>query len=140
MVSHIVGGAIGVVVLVLCVIVAAVHGNVYGVVSSAIYGSSMILLYTISSIYHGLKSGTAKKVFQVLDHCTIYILIAGTYTPILLSAMRVVNPAVAWTIFGIEWGLTLFAITLTAIDLKWLLPITYRWYTLYNWFNYIWFR
>ncbi|HBB28663.1 MAG TPA: hemolysin III family channel protein [Clostridiales bacterium] len=118
MVSHIVGGAIGVVVLVLCVIVAALNNNVYGIVTSVIYGSSMILLYTISSIYHGLRPGTGKKVFQVLDHCTIYILIAGTYTPILLSAIRVVNPVVAWTLFGIEWGLTAFAITLTAIDLK----------------------
>ena len=118
MVSHIVGGALGVVVLVLCVIVAALNGNIYGIVSSVIYGTSMILLYTISSIYHGLRPGTAKKVFQVLDHCTIYILIAGTYTPIVLSAMRVVNPVVAWTLFGVEWGLTAFAITLTAIDLK----------------------
>lgn len=118
MVSHIVGGALGVVVLVLCVIVAVLNGNIYGIVSSVIYGTSMILLYTISSIYHGLRPGTAKKVFQVLDHCTIYILIAGTYTPIVLSAMRVVNPVVAWTLFGVEWGLTAFAITLTAIDLK----------------------
>lgn len=118
MVSHIVGGAMGVVVLVLCIIAASINGNVYGVVSSAIYGSSMILLYTISSIYHGLKPGMAKKVFQVLDHCTIYILIAGTYTPVLLSSIRLVNPFVAWLLFGIEWGLTAFAITLTAIDLK----------------------
>ena len=118
MISHIVGGAFGIVVLVLCVIKAAMNGNVYGVVGSAIYGFSMIALYTISSVYHGLKTDLSKKVMQVIDHCTIYFLIAGTYTPVVLSALRVVNPAVAWTIFGIEWGFTALAVTLTAIDLK----------------------
>lgn len=116
--SHIVGGAMGIAATVLCVIISAFHYNVYGVVSSAIYGASMIILYTLSSLYHGLINEKAKKVFQVLDHCTIYILIAGTYTPLTLSAMRVVNGRLAWTLFGIEWGLALLSITLTAIDLK----------------------
>lgn len=118
MVSHIVGGALGVVALTLCVIVAALHHNVLGVVSTAIYGSTMIVLYSMSSIYHGLRTGHAKKVFQVLDHCAIYLLIAGTYTPIALSALMPLNPSLAWTMFGIEWGLAALAITLTAIDLK----------------------
>ncbi len=118
MVSHIMGFAIGVVALVLCVVVAASHENVYGVVGAAIFGATMILLYTMSSIYHGLTNETAKKVFQVLDHCTIYLLIAGTYTPITLSALRPIDAPMAWTIFGIEWGLAALAITLTAIDLK----------------------
>ncbi len=118
MVSHIVGGAFGITVLVMCVIISALNGNVWGVVSSAIYGASMILLYCMSSIYHGLRAGTAKKVLQVLDHCTIYILIAGTYTPILLSAMRISHPVIAWVVFGIEWGCAALAITFTAIDLK----------------------
>lgn len=118
MVSHIVGAATGIVVLVLCVIVAALNHNVYGVVSSVIYGTTMIMLYTMSSIYHGLKSGTAKKVFQVIDHCTIYLLIAGTYTPIALSAIRSVSPVLGWTLFGVEWAFAVLAITLTAIDLE----------------------
>lgn len=118
MVSHIVGGAIGVVVLVLCVIFSAIHKNVYGIISSSIYGFTMILLYTMSSIYHGLKNGRAKRIFQILDHCTIYFLIAGTYTPIALCSIRAINPVVGWTIFGVEWGLTFFSVTFTAIDLK----------------------
>lgn len=118
MVSHIVGAAGGVAVLVLCVIEAALNRNVYGVVSSVIYGATMIMLYTMSSIYHGLKGGTAKKVFQVIDHCTIYLLIAGTYTPIALSAIRSVNPVLGWTLFGVEWAFAALAITLTAIDLE----------------------
>lgn len=116
MVSHIVGGALGIAYLVLCVIMAAVHHNPYGVVGSAIYGSSVILLFTMSSIYHGLRPGTAKKVFQILDHCMIYIMIAGTYTPITLSAIRPLSTPIAWVIFGIVWGVTLVAMTFTAID------------------------
>ena len=118
MISHIVGGGLGVAILISCIIVSTYNDNVYGIVSSIIYGLSMILLYCMSSIYHGLKNGTAKKVFQVLDHCSIYLLIAGTYTPIALCAIREVNPTLGFSIFGVEWGLAVLAVTLTAIDLK----------------------
>ena len=103
MVSHIVGGALGIAALVLCVITAAKAGSAIGVVSSCIYGVTLIALYTMSSIYHGLRPGMAKKVMQVLDHCTIYFLIAGSYTPILLVAMRAKYPTLAWWLFGIIW-------------------------------------
>ena len=118
MVTHIVGGGLGIIALISCVILAAMKGNVYGVVSSAIYGSSMICLYTMSSVYHGLRPSMGKKVLQVLDHCTIYFLIAGTYTPIALSAIRPVFPVLGWGLVVFEWGLTAVAVTLTAIDLK----------------------
>jgi len=118
MVSHIVGGAFAIFALVSCVLISALKGSVYGVVTSSVYGASMILLYSMSSIYHGLKPGIAKKVLQILDHCTIYLLIAGTYTPILLCALRPVYPVIAWVVFGIEWGCAAVATTLTAIDLK----------------------
>lgn len=117
MVTHIVGGAVGVVALTLCVIFAALHANPRGVVTSAIYGSAMVTMFTISSVYHGLKPTLGKKVMQVLDHCTIYFLIAGTYTVILLSAIRPENPVLAWVLFGFEWGMVALATTLTAIDL-----------------------
>jgi len=118
MVSHIVGGAIGIAALVLCIIFSAVRHNGYGLAGSIVYGISMITLYTMSSIYHGLKEGAGKRVMQVLDHCTIYLLIAGTYTPILLSAMRPIDPVASWVLLGVIWGLAAVAITLTAIDLK----------------------
>ncbi len=92
MVSHIVGGAFGIAILTLCVVFSFVGGDPYSIVSSFIYGFSCVILYTMSSIYHGLRPEGAKKVMQVLDHCTIYLLIAGTYTPILLSAMRPIDP------------------------------------------------
>lgn len=116
MVTHIVGGAFGIAVLVISVIIAALHSNVWGVVGASIYGATMVVLYTMSSVYHGLKPGMGKKVMQVIDHCTIYFLIAGTYTPILLSSIRPVHPALAWVIFGVEWGLVAFATVFTAID------------------------
>lgn len=118
MVTHIVGGGLGVIYLVLCVIFSALHNNVWGVVSSAIYGASVISLFTISSVYHGVTHTTGKKVLQVLDHCTIYFMIAGTYTPIMLSGLRKTEPIIAWVVFGVVWGIAALAITLTAIDLK----------------------
>ena len=118
MVTHIVGGGIGVLVLIAGIVLSARKGDAWGVVSSVIYGLTMIWLYTMSSVYHGLRPGRAKKVMQVLDHCTIYALIAGTYTPILLAGIRPLHPVLAWVCFGIEWGLLALATTLTAIDLK----------------------
>ncbi len=118
MITHIIGGGLGVIALVLCVLLSALHHNVWGVVGSAIYGGTLILLYTASSIYHGLPYGLAKKVFQVLDHCTIYLLIAGTYTPILFCSIRPVSAVWAWVIFGIVWGCAVLATIFTAIDLK----------------------
>lgn len=118
MITHIVGGAMGVAVLTLCVIRAALRGNVYGVVASAVYGATMILAFTISSVYHGLRPNLGKKVMQVIDHCAIYFLIAGTYTVVVLSAIRPVYPALGWGLFAFEWAMAALATTLTAIDLK----------------------
>lgn len=118
MVTHIVGGGLGVAYLALCVIFSALHHNVWGVVSSAIYGASVVSLFTMSSVYHGVKPVLAKKVLQILDHCTIYFMIAGTYTPIMLSLLRKTHPVTAWVVFGVVWGIAALAITLNAIDLK----------------------
>ncbi len=118
MVSHIVGGALGIAALTLCVIFAALHRDPWAVVGSAIYGASLIMLYTVSSVYHGLHRGMGKKVMQIIDHCTIYFLIGGTYTPILFCCIRPVSAAWSWVMFGVVWGLAAMAATLTAIDLK----------------------
>ena len=88
MASHATGVALGIVATVLCVVAAARGHNPMGVVTGAIFGASMILLYTISSVYHGLSPLVlGKKVLRVLDHCTIYLLIAGTYTPYCLITL-----------------------------------------------------
>ena len=118
MITHIVGGAFAAAAIPLLVVFGALHGNVWSVVSGAIYGVTLLIMFTVSSVYHGLPKGRAKRVMRVIDHCDIYFLIAGTYTPILLSAVRVLNPAMAWTIFGVEWALAAIAVTLNAVDLK----------------------
>ena len=119
MTSHIVGAILGIVATVLCIIFAAINGNVYGVVSGSIYGATMIVLYTMSSIYHGLnRERYSKKVFQVLDHCSIFLLIAGSYTPFALCTFRKYNNALGWTIFGVIWAMAILGITLNSIDIK----------------------
>ena len=118
MVTHIVGAAFSLPILIGGIILSAYHRNPWAIVSVCIYALTMLWLYTMSSVYHGLGEGTGKRVMQVIDHCTIYALIAGTYTPILLVAIRPGYPALAWTLFGCEWGLGLAAAAMTAIDLK----------------------
>lgn len=118
MISHIVGGALGAVALLLCVIKAAGQGDGYSIAAAIVYGITTILLYTMSSVYHGLPHGMAKKVMQVLDHCAIYLLIAGTYTPVALGALRRESPLLGWIVFGVIWGLAAMATVFTAIDLK----------------------
>ena len=116
MVTHIVGGAMGIAALVLCIIFC--HDG-YGLFSGIVYGISMILLYTMSAIYHGLSPKLkAKKVFQIMDHCSIFVLIAGTYTPVLLCSIREVDAKWAWILFAVIWIMTVIGITLNAIDIK----------------------
>ena len=117
-ITHIIGGVLGILALVLCVLRSVEHGNVGGVIASAIYGVSMIVLYTMSSVYHGLRPGMGKKVMQVLDHCTIYLLIAGSYTPVMVCAMTPQCPLIGRGVLGAVWFLAILAATLTAIDLK----------------------
>ena len=133
MITHIVGGALGLVALLFCVTIAAFNQNVMGVVSGMIYGFTVILLFTMSSVYHGLGIGRPKHIFRILDHCTIYLLIAGTYTPILLTEFRRVRPVDAWVMFGVLWGLALIGITLTAIDRKKFMPFSLTCYLGMGW-------
>jgi len=119
MVSHIVGATMGIAAIVLCVVFSAMHNNPYGIASGIVFGITLLLLYTMSSIYHGLNPKLkAKKVFQVIDHCSIFLLIAGTYTPFTLCTLREYNPALGWSIFGVIWGMAILGVVFNAIDLK----------------------
>ena len=115
-VTHITGGGLGILGTTLCIFRAL--GDPWAVLTAGIYGFSLIALYAMSSIYHGLHPGMGKKVLQVLDHCMIYLLIAGTYTPIMVCAFIPVYPLIGWGLLVLEWGLGALAATLTAIDLK----------------------
>lgn len=115
MVTHIVGGGFGILALVLCLLRASTARSAVG---AAIYGGSMIAIYAMSSIYHGLHPSTGKKVLQILDHCTIYLLIAGSYSAIALGALYNRFPTLSVAVLAAQWGLAALAITLTAIDLE----------------------
>ena len=117
-VTHIIGGLGGVAALILCLKKAIAFHGAIEITGAAIYGCCLIILYSMSSIYHGLRPSMAKKVMQVLDHCAIYFLIAGSYTMITLSAIRQADPALGWGMFAVEWILCTIATVLTAIDLK----------------------
>ncbi len=118
MVSHIVGGGFGIIIAAICIAKAFLNNDLYQIIGAFIYGFSMIILYTMSSIYHGLIPITAKKVFQIIDHCAIFILIAGTYTPIALCPIRENSAIIGWGLLGFVWAMSTLGVTLTAIDLK----------------------
>ncbi len=86
-VTHGVGALLAIAATVLVIVMAATRGNVMGVVGGSIYGATMIILYTMSTLYHSLTNRTAKKVFRIFDHCSIFLLIAGTYTPYCLCTL-----------------------------------------------------
>ena len=117
-VSHAAGGGLALVMLTLCVVRAALHRDPWAIVGASVYGLSLVSVYTVSSVYHGLRPERAKKVLQVLDHCTIYFLIFGSYLPILLCPIRRASPLTAWVLFGVILSITALAVTFTAIDLR----------------------
>ncbi len=112
---HGIGALLAIAALVLCVVFSAIHHNPYAVVSSCLYGSTLIILYTMSCLYHSLKVNNAKRVFRIIDHCSIFLLIAGTYTPLTLVSL---DGPIGWTLFGIIWGVSILGIILNAIDLN----------------------
>lgn len=105
-ISHLVGAALALAGLVVLVVFASLQGDLWKIVSFSIYGASLFLLYTLSTLYHSLR-GRAKDIFQKLDHIAIYLLIAGSYTPLTLVTLR---GGWGWTLFGIIWGLAIAGI------------------------------
>ena len=106
-VTHGIGVLVSIAGLVLLIVFSALYGNAWHVVSSSIYGSSMLLLYLASTLYHSLQGARAKSFFRILDHSSIFILIAGTYTPFTLVSL---NGPWGWSIFGVIWGLAVLGI------------------------------
>ena len=133
MVSHIVGGGFGVIVLVLCAGFAIARHNWAGLIGGVFYGLMMIFLYTMSSVYHGLTVRRAKLVMQVLDHCTIYALILGTYAPILLTGLHARRPALTLIMTLVLLAGTAVGVTFTAIDFKRYKLLAYGGYFVVGW-------
>jgi hemolysin III len=109
---HGIGIFLSIAILSVLVTLSAVYGNTYSIVSTAIFGFSMLLMYSASTLYHAIPFERTKKILKKFDHIAIYYLIAGTYTPFLLVVMR---NALGWTIFGIIWGLALLGTALKII-------------------------
>ena len=114
-VSHGVGGGLSIAGTVVLIVLAAIHSDAWGVVSSAIFGASLVILYTMSTLYHAITNPRAKAFFRIMDHNTIFFLIAGTYTPITLVPLR---GALGWVLFGIVWGAAVLGIVFNSIDLE----------------------
>lgn len=102
-ITHAIGVALSIAGLTALVILAAIYGDVWRIISFSIYGSSLILLYLASTLYHSFQHPRVKAVLRKFDHASIYILIAGTYTPYLLVSLR--GTAVGWTFFALVWGM-----------------------------------
>ena len=113
-ITHLVGSIASVIGFFILLYLAITQGDIWKIVSFAVYGSSLVLLYTFSTLYHSFQ-GKLKKIFQKLDHVAIYLLIAGTYTPFTLVTLR---GEIGWTIFAIVWGLATLGIIIDLIPSK----------------------
>jgi len=113
-ISHLVGTLFALVALIILVVQTSRQGDPWKIVSCAIYGTTLLLLYTSSTLYHSFQ-GRTKKLFRIFDHLSIYLLIAGTYTPLTLVTLR---GGWGWTLFGLVWGLALAGILLESFSKK----------------------
>ena len=130
-ITHGLGVFFGIVILVLTIVMSAHNHNTVGVVASCIYGTSMIIMFLISCLYHAMSPRIgAKKVFRVLDHCDIYVFIAGSYTPFCIS---LIGGKVGWTLFGISWGCALLGVLLNSIDLEKFKIMSFVLYLIMGW-------
>ena len=129
-ISHGIGAGLGIAALVLCIVKSAHAGDGYKLASSIVFGLTTTLLYLMSCLYHALKVNRAKKVFRVFDHCTIFLLIAGTYTPYTLVTLR--GPA-GWVMFGIVWAVAITGVVLNAVNLKKFAKISVVCYVALGW-------
>lgn len=129
-ITHGVGSLLAIAGLVLLIVFSSIYGNPWYIVSFTIYGSSLVILYTMSTIYHSLPRGIAKNVFEILDHSSIYLLIAGTYTPFELVTLR--GP-IGWTLFGITWGMTVIGILFKVFFVKKFVVLSTLIYIIMGW-------
>lgn len=129
-ISHGVGVLFSITALVLTVVFSAKHHNPWALASSIVYGISLIILYTNSTIYHSLKRNNGKRVFRILDHSSIFILIAGTYTPYTLVSL---NGKVGWIIFGVVWACAIIGILFKSININKFKKLSTLFYVFMGW-------
>lgn len=110
-ITHGLGTLLAIAALVLLIVFAALYGNAWHVVSFSVFGATLVLLYSASTLYHSLIGPRVKVLFRKFDHMSIYLLIAGTYTPFCLTVLR---GWIGWTLFGVVWGCALLGVVLKA--------------------------
>lgn len=130
-ISHGIGTLLSIAGLVLLVVFSVLKGNAWHVVSFTIFGSTLVLLYLSSTLYHSFTKEKVKNVFARFDHAAIFLLIAGTYTPFLLTALR---GALGWTLFGIIWGVALTGVVIRSIYLTRFRKLMVGLYLAMGWF------
>ncbi len=114
-VTHGIGTLCALAAIAVLSIFSTLYGSALTVVSVSVYGATLLVLYLSSTLYHAIKGEKAKFIFRVFDHCNIFLLIAGTYTPIVLSG---IGGAYGWTVFGLIWAVAAFGMVLNAVDLQ----------------------
>lgn len=129
-ITHGIGVLLSIAALVVLIVFSALYGNVWHVVSFTLYGTSMVLLYTSSTLVHSFPEGKAKDVFEVFDHGSIYLFIAGTYTPYLLTTIR--SP-LGWSLFGVIWGIAIAGVVFKCFFVKKFLFLSTLVYVLLGW-------
>lgn len=129
-ITHGIGALLSVAALVLLIVYASLHGTAWHVVSFTIFGSTMLLLYTASTLVHSFPEGRLKDLFEIMDHSSIYLFIAGTYTPILFGILR--GP-LGWTLFGLVWGIALVGVVFKSFFTKRFLFTSTLFYILMGW-------
>ncbi len=129
-ISHGVGALLGIAALVLCIVKSCNPLDGFKLASSIVFGTTTVILYLMSCLYHALKVNRAKRVFRVFDHCTIFLLIAGTYTPFTLVTLR---NGVGWWLFGVIWLIAVVGIVLNAVSLKKFAKVSVACYLIMGW-------
>jgi hemolysin III len=129
-ITHGIGAILSIVGLILLIVFASFNGNPWEIVSVTIFGTTMLLMYLSSTIVHGLPKGKWKDIFQIFDHSSIYLFIAGTYTPFLLVHLR---SNIGWTLFGIIWGIAIIGIIFKVFFVKKFLILSTMFYILMGW-------
>lgn len=129
-ITHGIGAILSIAGLVLLIVFASLNGNPWKIVSVTIFGLTMLLMYLSSTIVHSLPVGKWKDLFQIFDHSSIYLFIAGTYTPFLLVHLR---SSVGWTLFGVVWGIAIIGIIFKVFFVKRFLVLSTLFYILMGW-------
>ena len=129
-ITHGIGALLAVAALVVLIVMAAIHGSVWHIVSFSIFGATLVLLYFASTLYHSLTHAKAKRVFHKFDHISIYLLIAGTYTPFCLTALR---SWIGWTVLGVVWSCAILGAVLKAISVGKRIKLSTVLYILMGW-------